>query len=57
MPRREHTAEVRIASRCFGEENSSVSFMNQFSTENRLQAMSPVPRRESESLHTVHSCR
>jgi hypothetical protein len=38
MPRREHTAKVGIAGRCFGEENSSVRTMNQFRTEDRLQS-------------------
>src|SRR5438552_8069483 len=37
MASREYAAEVGVTSQCFGEENSSVIFVNQFSTEDRLQ--------------------
>src|SRR5512140_3659308 len=38
MPRREHTAKIGVARWCFGEEHGSMSTMNQFRTEDRLQS-------------------
>src|SRR4051812_26882584 len=57
MSRGEYTAEVGISCRCFSKEHSSVIAVNQFRTEDRLQAiLSCHVEKANRSIQAVGVC-